>query len=59
MKMSFTEFAGEKKERVNVIVSFLAMLELVKRGFISVEQNDKFDEINIESKEVNTPSFGI
>ena len=64
MKMSFTDFskqgAGNREEkRVNVIVSFLAVLELVKRGFVSVEQNDKFDEISIESKEVNTPSLGI
>ena len=58
MRMNFSEFSGEKKERTGIIVSFLAMLELVKRGFISVEQNGKFDEINMESKEVNTPSFG-
>jgi segregation and condensation protein A len=65
VKMTFTEFKRTgnrekgKENRVNVIVSFLAMLELVKRGFISAEQDDKFEEINMESKEVNTPSFGV
>lgn len=59
MKMTFSEFSKDKKEKINVVVSFLAMLELVKRGFISVDQSGKFDEINIESSEVNTPSFGI
>lgn len=59
IKMTFSEFSKDNKEKVNVVVSFLAMLELVKRGFISVEQNGKFDEINIESSEINTPSFGI
>ena len=63
MKMSFKDFsqrstADSPQQRVNVIVSFLAMLELVKRGFISVEQEKKFDDINMESKEVGTPSFG-
>lgn len=64
MKMTFKDFSQQssadgQQHKVNVVVSFLAMLELVKRGFISVDQNGKFDEINIESSEVNTPSFGI
>jgi segregation and condensation protein A len=60
IKMSFSEFSGkkEKGERVNVIISFLAVLELVKRGFISANQEKKYEEINLESTEVNTPSFG-
>lgn len=61
MKMSFRQFSEKTKgggDRVNVIVSFLAMLELIKRGFISAEQNDKFEDINLESKEITTPSFG-
>jgi len=59
IKMSFSEFGNkkDKTEKVNVIISFLAILELVKRGFISAEQNGKFDDINLESKEVGTPSF--
>ncbi|MFC1720885.1 segregation and condensation protein A [Patescibacteria group bacterium] len=57
-KMSFTEFSGMgKKERVDVVVSFLAMLELVKQNVIDVKQDMKFGDIDIESKEVGTPKY--
>ena len=56
LKMSFKDFSGMGKvEKVNVIISFLAMLELVKQGIIEVSQKDKFDDINMESKSVGTP----
>lgn len=58
LQMSFREFAGVgKEEKVNVIVSFIAMLELVKQGLISVTQNTAYDDINIETKEINTPTY--
>lgn len=58
LKLSFKDFAGgNKSEKINVIVSFLAMLELVKRGAIHVEQQGTFDEINIETKEVGIPKY--
>ncbi len=58
LKMSFKDFSGMgKAEKVNVIVSFLAMLELVKQGIIEVNQREKFDDIHMESKTVNTPSY--
>jgi len=58
LKMSFKEFSGMGKvERVNVIVSFLAMLELVKQGIIEVSQENKFDDIKMESKEVGVPAY--
>ncbi len=64
LKMSFRDFSGMglpgqgKADRVNVIVSFLAMLELVKQGLIEAEQNDKFGDINMETKEVGgVPSY--
>jgi segregation and condensation protein A len=58
LKMSFKEFSGMGKvERVNVIVSFLAMLELVKEGIIEVSQENKFDDIKMESKQVGVPSY--
>jgi segregation and condensation protein A len=60
VKLEFSKIhSGDKKERVNVIISFLAVLELVKRGFISADQDKKFDEINLESSEVGTPSIGV
>lgn len=58
LKMSFKDFSGMgKAEKVNVIVSFLAMLELVKQGIIEVNQKEKFDDIQMETKHVGVPSY--
>lgn len=58
IKMSFRDFAGVgKAEKVNVIVSFLAMLELVKQGIIHVRQDKDFHDIEIETNEVGVPSY--
>ena len=58
LKMKFSEFAGKhKEERVNVIVSFLAMLELVKQGIIHVSQEEHFGDIHMETKEVGIPKY--
>ncbi len=57
IKMSFKDFAGNKAEKVNVIVGFLAMLELVKRGLIEVEQQNSFDDIEMQTKDVRIPKY--
>jgi chromatin segregation and condensation protein Rec8/ScpA/Scc1 (kleisin family) len=58
LKMSFKDFSGMKKEeKVNVIVSFLAMLELVKRGILSVTQHQDFADIEMESTKISTPTY--
>ena len=58
LKMSFREFANvSKAEKVNVIVSFLAMLELVKQGVISVAQEQKFDDIKMETVNIGVPKY--
>lgn len=57
-KMGFREFSGMgKADKVNVIVSFLAMLELVKQGIIEVKQTDKFQDIQMETKTVGVPTY--
>lgn len=48
IKLSFTEFTSGASTVTDVVVSFLAMLELVKRGSANVEQGAHFDEITIE-----------
>lgn len=61
IKTSFREFSGEHEEesRVNVIVSFLAMLELVKQGSLLVKQSDRFDDIEMETLDTtSTPYYG-
>jgi segregation and condensation protein A len=45
---SFAEIVGSARDRVEVIVSFLAMLELIKQRFISVNQERYFSEIRIK-----------
>jgi segregation and condensation protein A len=57
-KMSFRNFSNfGKQEKVNVIVSFLAMLELVKQGIINVTQDKHFDDIQMESHKVDVPHY--
>lgn len=58
LRMSFKEFAGQhSKERVNVIVGFLAMLELVKQGTIHVSQEQTFGDIHMETKSIGVPRY--
>lgn len=53
-RMSFKEFS--RGERHTVIVSFLALLELVKQGIIKATQEDSGD-ITIEKDAVGTPNY--
>lgn len=58
LKMSFKEFSGVgKAEKVEVIVSFLAMLELVKQGILRVSQDERFSDITMESDSLGTPRY--
>jgi segregation and condensation protein A len=59
LRMSFREFSNSHKgEKVNVIIGFLAMLELVKQGVINVVQEQKFDDIKMETTaEVGVPKY--
>jgi len=52
LNMSFKEFSENAKGDVSqVIVGFLAMLELVKRGIISVKQDNHFEDIKMQKTE--------
>lgn len=62
LSLSFKEFASQgnakdRKERVHVIVGFLAMLELVKRGVLSVEQHARFADITMKTETVHVPRY--
>ena len=48
VQTSFAELVMNAKDKVEVVVSFLAMLELVKQRIIHVEQNDLFSEIKLK-----------
>lgn len=45
---SFAELVGSAEDKVEVIVSFLAMLELIKQRFIHVEQTGFWSEIRVK-----------
>ena len=58
LRMSFGEFAEtHRKERVNVIVGFLAMLELIKEGLIIASQERVHGPIMMETGEIDTPRY--
>ncbi|EKE25657.1 MAG: Chromosome segregation and condensation protein ScpA [uncultured bacterium] len=50
VETSFSQLISEAKNKVEVVVSFLAMLELVKQRIIHVEQGELFSEINLRHK---------
>jgi segregation and condensation protein A len=57
--LSFKDFAGSTKEKVEVIVSFLALLELVKQGAVAAEQFDTYGDIRIShTSTTSVPRYG-
>ncbi len=64
-RLSFKEFSsggvasrqhtGEIKHEI--IISFLALLELVKQGIIKANQGEHFSDIVLEADSVSTPSY--
>jgi segregation and condensation protein A len=61
-RLSFREFSGIKNAQTEeakhgVIVSFLALLELVKQGIIKANQGEHFGDITLEADSVSTPSY--
>lgn len=58
MTVSFKEFSGAAKEKVEVIVSFLALLELVKQGAVDAAQHNAFDDIRITNTSAGVPRYG-
>lgn len=57
MTVSFKEFTGEKTERVEVIVSFLALLELVKLGAVEAAQHEDWGDIRITNLSASLPRY--
>ncbi|HVW82719.1 MAG TPA: ScpA family protein [Candidatus Paceibacterota bacterium] len=59
VNLSFKEFSGSAKEKVEVIVSFLALLELVKQGAVAAEQFDHHGDIRITHTSADSaPAYG-
>jgi segregation and condensation protein A len=59
LTISFKEFSGMgTKEKVEVIVSFLALLELVKQGAVEAAQHADFADIRITNTATAVPRYG-
>ena len=59
LTLSFKDFAGSTKEKVEVIVSFLALLELVKQGAVAAEQYESYGDIRIShTAPASVPRYG-
>jgi len=60
MSLSFREFSGHGKPSAakrDIVVSFLALLELVKQGIIRATQDDESGDITLEGGGVSTPKY--
>ncbi len=59
LRLSFRQYAGHHHgEKANIIVSFLGLLELVKRGTIAARQVKNFEDIEIETAtQPQTPRY--
>lgn len=55
VETSFAELIAHTEDTIEVVVSFLAMLELVKQKIIHVEQGNLFSDIRVKHKK-NSPS---
>ena len=51
-KILFSSLFGKKAEKMDKVVSFLAILELIRDNKVTVEQDRNFGEISIEEKKV-------
>lgn len=47
-KFSFRQLLTNQSSRVQVIVTFLSILELMKMGYIHVQQDELFDDIQVD-----------
>ncbi|MBP6860643.1 MAG: segregation/condensation protein A [Candidatus Pacebacteria bacterium] len=58
LTLSFKQFSGSAKDKVEVIVSFLALLELVKQGSIEAAQQSDFGDITLSNASASVPRYG-
>ena len=51
MRVSFHRFLAESQDRAEMVVGFLALLELIKQKSVTVEQNELFSDIQLQHAE--------
>ncbi|HWQ99526.1 MAG TPA: segregation/condensation protein A [Candidatus Methylomirabilis sp.] len=52
-KLTFANFMGRVRDKSEAVVSFLALLELVKQRVVTVEQKDMFEDIEIAAHDLD------
>ncbi len=57
MRTSFREFTKGSTQRGEIIVGFLALLELVKQGILKATQDERHGDITLEADSVSTPHY--
>ena len=57
LRISFFDLRQHEPEHKNVIVGFLAILELFKQGNLIITQNNRFHDIEIELDQASTPRY--
>ena len=57
LRLSFFDMRQQESEPKNVIVGFLAILELFKQGNMIVTQDVRFEDIKIELDRASTPRY--
>ncbi len=58
LSLSFSEFSNiGRAGKVEIIVGFLAMLELAKQGIINLTQDKTFSDITMETDSIDVPKY--
>ena len=62
-KTSFRQLTGDLVDRLQVVVRFLAVLELYKQGHVELDQSERFGDITLvwtgDETEVLLPTGGV
>jgi chromatin segregation and condensation protein Rec8/ScpA/Scc1 (kleisin family) len=53
----FSDIRAREPEHNNIIVGFLAILEIFKQGNIIITQADRFEDIHLELDKQGTPKY--
>jgi chromatin segregation and condensation protein Rec8/ScpA/Scc1 (kleisin family) len=59
IRTRFSELTKNAADKHEVIVHFLAMLELVRSGSASASQDKLFSDITIELEQITLPQYGV
>lgn len=55
--LSFQDFSNRSSSRSEVVVSFLALLELIKQGTVVARQHGTYGDISIAASDVDVPRY--